>query len=125
MKYIAAETWGLLDLRGIKGPYATMRGAETAAASLNDGHDFPDAGDPIRVGQWLSAQDGLVDGPFDTKAEAAKSDAEWKSMVWTKDGRRWTRADEGHGPVYLGRVVKVHRRNRDGKSVIAIIAVAA
>lgn len=118
-EYLAAETWGLCDFRHTAGPFNSMQAAEDAAAgwkapacsesSFIRGQ-IVNPGSDVAVGDWFTAQDGMV-APHESQCAALQ----WLTDVCddcTVDdghgGHRPMRNDEnGVGQVFVGRVVKI------------------
>jgi hypothetical protein len=127
MKYIAAETYGLADFRGITQPAASIEEAcRLADVSLSTpgnpcygfwgedgGEIYP--GEWLDVGKWMYVQDGLVYGRFATKAEAEEDDPDL--------GYTGGRTKVGSGPFYIGQIVKILRRHNGCGATQVVLAV--
>jgi hypothetical protein len=95
---LKVETWGLCDFRKI--------------GDLAEGHELQ--GIPLKIGQWINAQDGSVYGPFDSKEEAEKFTGDYWPDTCAMDGRPHRRDEEGRGPVYIGKITEIlHKRDRN------------
>lgn len=120
-RYLAADTWGMCDMRGIRGPFASIALAVTAAASLEKPAEpwiamdkkEHDPGTTLKKGDWCFAQGGLVYGPFENMEAAQKDYAE---TIADANG-----ALDGGGVVYYGPVVEIVSRYKGNGKVTAVI----
>ena len=118
MIYVLAESWSLCDLRDMRGPMSTADAAAAACRTLSlpEGSEIaPDGLTDVadkhnRIGAWFTAQSGMCT-THDSREEACRwlRAPDGHSVVGDIGGRLrdLINAEQGVGPIYLGRICRV------------------